>query len=182
MQLAARRVAWENAQLRRLLASNGVSAEQIEGFLRDREQMAVHRLSSDAAGEGIQSSAAARGYGVHRLGSPVEEPRLIDSVQGTNSVESDCGRDVSDQRSAVDADGNKTLPAVSDCFCPAPNGSDLLAADDSVLEMSCETAASIISGMRGNGDREQARSQLGCEGSEQCSVRNVKVLQVMEMD
>jgi hypothetical protein len=51
-----------------------------------------------------------------------------------------------------------------------------------MLKMSCEIAASIISGMRGNGDPERARLQLGCEGGEHCNVKNIKVLQIMEMD
>jgi hypothetical protein len=47
--------------------------------------------------------------------------------------------------------------------------------------MSCEVAAGIISSMRGYGDNEQARSQLGCEGREHCTIDNMRILQVMEM-
>jgi len=51
-----------------------------------------------------------------------------------------------------------------------------------MLEMSCEMAAEIISGMRENEDQERTRSQLGCSGYEQCHVKNITVLQLMTMD
>ncbi|KIW01246.1 uncharacterized protein PV09_07289 [Verruconis gallopava] len=50
------------------------------------------------------------------------------------------------------------------------------------LEMSCETAAGIIAGMRGHGDMALARSELGCTTESHCNVKTVDVLQVMEAD
>jgi hypothetical protein len=48
-----------------------------------------------------------------------------------------------------------------------------------MLEMSCETAANIIAGMRGNGDKIRARRELGCDGEMQCNVKNIMVLQAL---
>jgi hypothetical protein len=48
--------------------------------------------------------------------------------------------------------------------------------------MSCEAAALIIAGMGGIWDEGQVRSQLGCNGDEECNVKNMQVLQVLDMD
>lgn len=238
MQLAARRVAWENTQLREMLASKGVSPGEIEGFLRGQEQMRPRVPSNTVASGDSQGGTAVRvneirlieppriacstdlilrqtwgkGIGageqedsrsstrmvegqviaktpggelneeVPLLGSPAREPLYVDRMRDPKSASDKFGCDASDRPSAVDAERNSILPTVSDCFCSASSTASSFTKDDLMLEMSCETAASIISGMRGNGDREQARSQLGCEGGEHCNVKNIKVLQVMEMD
>ncbi|KAH7382274.1 hypothetical protein BKA66DRAFT_418546, partial [Pyrenochaeta sp. MPI-SDFR-AT-0127] len=48
------------------------------------------------------------------------------------------------------------------------------------LEISCETAATIIAEMRGDGDKDSVRASLGCRGREGCNIKNTTVLQVME--
>ncbi|EAT83278.2 hypothetical protein SNOG_09086 [Parastagonospora nodorum SN15] len=48
------------------------------------------------------------------------------------------------------------------------------------LEISCETAATIIVEMRGDGDVDSIRASLGCTSREECSVRNSTVLQIMD--
>jgi hypothetical protein len=119
---------------------------------------------------------------VPRLGSLGQESKSVDSVQVPGTADENCGCYASVQPSAVAAEKSSLLPTVSDCFYPAPPNSGSFTVDDSMLEMSCETAASIISSMRGNGDQQQARSQLGCKSREYCNVKNMKVLQVMEME
>jgi hypothetical protein len=119
---------------------------------------------------------------VHRVGLSAQELQYVGSVHVASSAKEDCECKASDQPSSVDPEQSSLLPMVSDCFCPAPPTSSSLIRDEPMFEMSCETAASIITSMRGNGDREQARSQLGCKSGEHCSVKNMKVLQVMEMD
>jgi hypothetical protein len=119
---------------------------------------------------------------VPRLGSLAQESKSVDSVQVPGAADENCGYYASVQPSAVAAEMSSLLPTVSDCFYRAPLTSGSLTVDDSTLEMSCENAASIISSMRGNGDREQARSQLGCKSREYCNVKNMKVLQLMEME
>lgn len=54
--------------------------------------------------------------------------------------------------------------------------------DERMLEMPCETAAEIIAGMRGCGDMSLARYKLGCVPEKQCKVKNVDVLQILELD
>jgi hypothetical protein len=70
-------------------------------------------------------------------------------------------------------------PNTTSCFCPptsAPQGKTL----DTGLLISCETAATIISEMRGDGDRHRIRASLGCQGDQECSVKNTLVLELMD--
>lgn len=72
-------------------------------------------------------------------------------------------------------------PTTSECFCP-PTATPKVRSLGTGLEISCETAATIIVEMRGDGnvDIESIRASLGCKGREECSVKNSKVLQIMD--
>lgn len=216
MQMAARRVAWENTQLRDLLARKGVSLEEVERSLHERESIALPFPSNQDSMEEVRRSIIAQmrkdieqdnseeysssGEVVDQIiaGNPSFElnevvPRLeevsqtssagmeqLKPIQDPNGPEPMLGYHPSGYADANEH--NSILHTVSDCFCPSSPTSNSFTSDDTLLEMSCETAASIISGMRENGDLERARSQLGCEDSGHCNVKNLKVLQVMEMN
>jgi hypothetical protein len=90
---------------------------------------------------------------------------------------------VSNIISTVD-DGNQNH-LVSHSLYPSPQDSASCKSivEQATLDMSCETAATIIAGMRGTGDEEGARIDLGCaSASRECRVSNTKVFQVMEME
>ncbi|KAL8393707.1 hypothetical protein RB595_003446 [Gaeumannomyces hyphopodioides] len=71
------------------------------------------------------------------------------------------------------------LPPVSDCYCPSD--SPTLALDQtSRLEMSCEAAARILAEIRGHADAASDLSVLGCVGTRDCTVSNIKVFQLMD--
>ena len=123
MQRAAQKVLWENAQLRDLLASKGVSSKEISAYLKEHEPVG-------STGEPKNSE---------------EETRYQLS---------------------------RSLPVEGDATQKKPGNT-----------MSCENAASIIAGMRGhNEDDEAVRKELGCASRQTCEVKNVHVLQVMEME
>lgn len=70
-------------------------------------------------------------------------------------------------------------PNTTSCFCPpvsAPKERPL----DTGLLISCETAATIIAEMRGDGDRSRIRASLGCVGEKECTVKNTRVLELMD--
>ncbi|KAH5998030.1 hypothetical protein HBI68_160320 [Parastagonospora nodorum] len=70
-------------------------------------------------------------------------------------------------------------PTTSECFCP-PTNAPTIRPTSNGLEISCETAATIIVEMRGDGDVDSIRASLGCTSREECSVRNSTVLQIMD--
>jgi hypothetical protein len=121
MQRAAKKVLWENTQLRDLLVSKGVTSEEISKYLSDHQS------------EGAISKS--------KTNDDKEEP--LGHVPGDDT--------------------------------PKPKSTG--------CTMSCENAASIIAGMRGHSeDDEIVRSRLGCSSLQTCEVKNMRVLQVMEME
>jgi hypothetical protein len=70
-------------------------------------------------------------------------------------------------------------PNTASCFCPPPSVPQEQSLDSGLL-ISCETAASIIAEMRGDGDRQRIRASLGCHGDKECSVKNALVLELMD--
>jgi hypothetical protein len=80
-----------------------------------------------------------------------------------------------------ETDGRETAdcPSTASCFCP-PSSAPPEKSLDSGLLISCETAASIIAEMRGDGDRQRIRASLGCHGDKECSVKNTLVLELMD--
>lgn len=114
---------------------------------------------------------------VHREKSscckPLEAQRPVDSRMTESSV---TDQSVALSRSTAEDDD---CPNTTSCFCPptsAPQGKSL----DNGLLISCETAATIISEMRGDGDRHRIRASLGCQGDQECSVKNTLVLELMD--
>lgn len=69
------------------------------------------------------------------------------------------------------------LPPVSDCFCPEEI-SDVAAPPS--LETSCDMAAEILIQFHKKGDSAEARTALGCVGSESCSVKNTTIFKLMD--
>ncbi|XPS77457.1 hypothetical protein M3J09_009483 [Ascochyta lentis] len=74
-------------------------------------------------------------------------------------------------------------PNTADCFCPPPATATATAASRPSIgsdEISCETAATIIAQMRGDGDDAAARASLGCNAGEVCSIKNSFLMQIMD--
>jgi hypothetical protein len=71
-------------------------------------------------------------------------------------------------------------PETTDCYCPPITSSAPISIMDPSSETSCEAAANIIAGMRGHGNIEQARAELGCGEDRECSVKNIVLFQVMD--
>ena len=73
-------------------------------------------------------------------------------------------------------------PSTADCFCPPtataplPIGRPTIGSD----EISCETAATIIAQMRGDGDDTAARASIGCGVGQVCSIKNSFLMQVLD--
>jgi hypothetical protein len=70
-------------------------------------------------------------------------------------------------------------PNTSSCYCP-PTSTVKERPLDTGLLISCETAATIIAEMRGDGDRHRIRASLGCHGDQECNVKNSVVLELMD--
>ncbi|MCJ1308756.1 hypothetical protein MMC25_002410 [Agyrium rufum] len=101
-------------------------------------------------------------------------------VMDRNKSESNCHP--WDPTIQSDSDTCGFLPLLPECIFPSDLSNTNVENDNKLLEMSCETAADIIAGMRGNVDRARTKQNLGCGEGKHCNIRNTRVLQVMEMD
>jgi hypothetical protein len=221
MQRAARKVAEENSRLRSLLASRGVTGDEIDAYLRSFDASTAPTYTAHA--RPVQSRPATKPayQSVARTKVPLPMPPAQQSPAPTSrqplapltaqpppqppahsSAESQCsGQPVpvalpASQASSccrpADSDTHDSsapafpmlqddaeCPNTASCFC-APTPTLKETPLDTGLLISCETAATIIAEMRGDGDRSRIRASLGCVGDKECSVKNSRVLELMD--
>jgi hypothetical protein len=84
-----------------------------------------------------------------------------------------------DHSSSSNTREDAECPNTTSCFCPPTSASQEQSPDTSLV-ISCETAATIISEMRGDSDRHRIRASLGCHGDQDCNVKNTLVLELMD--
>ncbi|KAK3298713.1 uncharacterized protein B0H64DRAFT_80957 [Chaetomium fimeti] len=195
MRHAARKVALENSRLRALLASRGVTDEELSSYLAQFDDQPSGPLPTAA------------------LTPPTDEASPLPARSDSHSGSSRANRDVPDDESAS---GLKRLAVAADTTprqtccgpttrCSAIDGRDVQEpaaqpsppADQanqpspspspntpnttgSHLEMSCTAAAQIMANMSRDGNKELAREALGCTGAEECLVKNTLVFQLLD--
>ncbi|PVH68963.1 hypothetical protein DL98DRAFT_541998 [Cadophora sp. DSE1049] len=104
-----------------------------------------------------------------RSSSPMAEPNR-------HAQESD---ESNDEACTPDTPDHAICPNDDDCFC-APTISHEQDHASPATEMSCETAASILTDLRGRTDTYSIRISLGCSDTAECMVKTSTVLQMME--
>ncbi|KAL2255755.1 hypothetical protein VTK26DRAFT_2758 [Humicola hyalothermophila] len=194
MRQAARRVALENSRLRSLLASRGVTADEIERYLASSSDQQAPNGTLPAMGSTVMASTP----------PTTEQPRPPSSTNTSSPWALDTLAVVADadlrqtccgpatQCSLADAD-DRDVRGYGYGYGAAPTGSPFgdatspprgpqtpSHASASYLEMSCTTAAHIIANMRRDGSTENAREALGCSGHEDCLVKNTTLFELLE--
>lgn len=201
MQKAARAVAAENSALRTLLASRGVSEDEIKAFLSSQASFPRH---SNQTLDGTTGNCLARPLSSIPASAPLRVDRshtsssfvsrkLQDSASSiTPSIESvgECHR----QQNIPNERPRRGLLSNMSSTSSRESGIDDIARVDldydyppdqpphspaASLEKSCEEAAAILAQLRGHTDRTMARMALGCAGTQDCVVRNTDLLQLM---
>lgn len=198
MQRAARSVALENARLRSLLASKGVSEDEVEKY-----------LASPVEGQSRREERTERVCCPERMpgGSEVvARDTTPNSPASTSSTATDAGAFMCLKR-LVNEDGphpfgsletqletspNRTLSIDSRARLETPDSAastpdteqttlpSLRMMSLSPHDMSCSAAAEIIAGSHGHDDDSMARTALGCTGVSHCVIRNTQVLEVLQ--
>jgi hypothetical protein len=180
LQQAARRVAWENERLRGLIASKGITGQEIEQYLKHCQQGVIPpTLVQMERGPPIDGMAGSPSTTLRS--SPIQSSSKPNAQQEVRPI----GAEVilRDRSPIVEANSSTgfvpcSVPSVP--YLDASNSDDM---DAQIVpdETSCEVAADIIASMRWQGDKEEVRMELGCDGQRQCTVRNTTVFQIMDM-
>lgn len=151
MQSAARAVEWENSRLRVLLSSRGVSAGEIDAFLRSE-------TGSSPADQHQQNTAALKP--IQNDGSQAcSQPSPIPTHAFTGGCTA---------RGACIATASPVESNIS--LAPKPTAMVTL----------CDKAAVIIADAHGHRDTEYALNALGCsQQTKDCVVNNVKIFDII---
>jgi hypothetical protein len=142
-------------------------------------QRARRNLNNTTGPDDSQSSEESRmNFTTTLQYSGPSEPSLERPMQSTPSVSQ---QSQTNHREAQNnfAPQEIECATTSECFCP-PTSAPKIRPTTNGLEISCETAATIIVEMRGDGDVDSIRASLGCTSREECIVRNSTVLQIMD--
>lgn len=190
VQAAGRKVAAENALLRSLLRQHGVSEEQIQDYLESHTAndspfnpplTKVPRLVISPL-PGTQSDQLGR-HSVLRPSSCL--PQMDNSLRETSIRR--IGSLVSD--SVANRDGNVPHEHTSNAEQPTTDG--FVSPGAFKLQQPrgrqytghstpCETAARIITTMRGCQDTHDVRAELGCHSQSNCMVRNMDIFEILD--
>ncbi len=195
MRQAARKVALENSRLRSLLASRGVTDEEVNRYLASLDNQASGGAPATALG--VRADAT-------DLPPPVSDSDLLRPVRDgvphngtaacaleTLAAAADIA-DVSVQQACCGTTTQCTPASGRDIHGhvagPSPQGAPASPSPSSKsanpmashLEMSCTAAAHIMANMHREGNEEFAREALGCSGPEECLVKNTLVFQLLD--
>ena len=197
VQEAARKVLLENRRLRALLMEKGVTTAEIEASLRGYDHIAsahiIHTQSQAAPSVNIQQPVEMHNSDTtNELVSAASPPAVpIDSGFESASQAGENGKlngsssdtellEPGEQAEKESGRGNplpSLLEHVSECYCPeiepVPNPAQS-------SETECIVAANILANFRGHGDAEQARAELGCPDTAQCSITNAALLHALD--
>lgn len=199
MQRAARAVALENARLKSLLASKGVSEDEVERYLASPGEGCQSRPKQETvrgccperrpggpdvvARDTTPNSPASSTSTATDPGALMCLKRLIneDGPHPFGSLESqletspNCAQSIDSRARLETPDSTASTPPAVQTTLPSLRSMSL-----SPHEMSCNAAAEIIAGSHGHGDNSMARTALGCTGVSHCVIRNTQVLEVLQ--
>lgn len=155
-----------------------------------------YQSSPPKGSEAISSSSASPGT-IHRGNSTNSDAAALTLAPVMPAVvgdfNSECAQVKSEAQSCASPENRQAQCAgdTQDCdklepgshvtaSCPSPNHTykGLSHIDD--METSCDTAASILVDLHHQVDPQRARAALGCKGSSNCTVSNIKIFQLLD--
>ncbi|KAH7368700.1 hypothetical protein B0T11DRAFT_66742 [Plectosphaerella cucumerina] len=186
IQKAARDVSIENSRLRTLLSHRGVSAPEVDAYLRSFDGIAHpdgplpdHHLVKREHSLPLPLPPTQQHTVSHRTTSLDPLSVLADaSTQVSSSTAASAAPHFHEQRTV------KACRTPQQQAPPPPTQQHHASAYPpaaSPLQMSCNAAARIIADMQGHSDARHARASLGCSPYEQdCVVNNVALFRILE--
>ncbi|KAJ5100158.1 hypothetical protein N7532_007159 [Penicillium argentinense] len=193
VQEAGRKVAVENSLLRSLLILHGVSDQRVQEYLRAHTaDMSLPTSRSEAvlvarshSGQSPRLNTVDSGVpspSNYARNDPSPERTATEPTSSTSSSSQVTYQQVAISDSQI-SDGDSELSVPFDS--PAPDTSTLPPPSrhqdsrQSGQCTPCETAAGIISSTRSYPDMQDVRSELGCQSSASCMVKNMDIFQLL---
>jgi hypothetical protein len=175
MQRAARSVQAENMRLRDLLRLRGVSDEEIHGFLGSHggHALAIPDVPYERY-PGLSYQPTHLDHAQMIMGLSTPSPSIDTAISTAHRVDYPIDRPAAHQLS-----GSDTVPNSPQSNHPTPEMSTH-SPGANALESSCDAAAAILVQLHKQTDPTSARVALGCEGPNNCSVRNTTLFQLMD--
>lgn len=182
MQRAARAVALENARLRSLLSSKGVSGDEVERYLASPGEgcQALRRAETGGACCSRERSDAPEAIARHTSSSPAGSRVAAMDAFPLMSLKRLVNKDGPHPFDTLDRGPEHSATLAEKADIQKQSASESAAAPSKFHEMSCSAAAEIIADAHGHGDACLARTVLGCVDSSNCIIRNTQVLQVLQ--
>lgn len=185
VQAAGRKVATENALLRKLLRRHGITQEEISEYIKTHavryppcDQYSTEAPSPTPRGDHLVSLGVAQRTpclpGDNSSSQDVTVRKLAPSPL-SDSLAKRQGGHLGDQTSSVEQ-----LTAQGIALSGASRIEQLNDEQYTGQSMPCETAARIIMTMRGSPDIREVRSELGCHSTSDCMVRNMDIFEVLD--
>ena len=193
MRQVARNVALENSRLRSLLASRGVTADEVNQYLTSFDKQTSGGLPVTTSRPAPQTNKTGPPpFAPHRsdlsrperdtskgaLSAPALDTLAV--VADASMRQTCCGpKTQCSPADTRDVQGHVAEPPRGRTAPPSPSPSPPSTAS-SHLEMSCTAAAQIMANMYRDGSKELAREALGCTGPEECMVKTTLVFQLLD--
>ena len=188
IQQAGRKVAKENALLRSLLVLRGVTADEIETFLKSHAEFPARQMpcSASAISRPLAPQVAPSiDSGVSRPVPPARSNTYL-----TREYIDDGSLSFIDPPVKVHADNSgqdwaTEQPSTIRVSADMPESVSTLHQFNGEHRekgnfTSCESAARIIASLRGNSDTHDLRSELGCGTEANCMVKNLSLFEMLD--
>lgn len=200
VQAAGRRVAAENALLRSLLRLHGVTDAEVEEYLKSQRDPTSPGPSTvtpllptprPPPASDPPPTVSSDHLMKHQLSQPIPSHPETSRVRDNQLQEPDVVGVASSPPKPV-AIGHVYLPNGPDSCGEWPAAvSSVNLEPSSELQQSrgqldtgqvtsCETAARIITMMRGYSDTQDARAELGCSSESNCMVKNMAIFEILD--
>ena len=180
LQQAALKVAWENERLRSLMASKGIARQEIELYLEHcRRGVMTPYLLQD--GGHTPSDGMAGSPSTALRSSPQHLSPKSNAQQDIHLIGVEFRLENTLPGATTDTSIDLVPLLVQSISRPHVSCTDNVDPSNAPNETSCEVAATIIASMRWQGDEEEIRIELGCDGRRECTVRNTTVFQIMDV-
>ncbi|KAL8723103.1 MAG: hypothetical protein Q9181_007354 [Wetmoreana brouardii] len=191
VQEAARKVLLVNRRLRALLVEKGVPTAEIEASLHGYEYDASFTvpLAIPESADIIDTQSQAA------LSVDIQKPVELHASDTTNQLVSAASpptmpMDIGLESASQAGKNGNSVGSSSDTKLLRPDEQaekDLgrgniepVPGQAQSSETECSVAANILADFRGHGDAEQARAELGCPDTAQCSITNVVLLHALD--